>query len=124
MELFTSAGRSNRAWAPNIASIPRGLIRGRSYQISGTQFNGLSVGADYGDDAQMATNYPLVRITNTATGHVLFARSHDHSTMAIATGGMIVSTMADIPADAETGPSTVVVVANGIESRARRVTIR
>jgi hypothetical protein len=72
----------------------------------------------------MATNYPLVRITNEATGHVFYARTHDHSTMAIATGGTIVFTTFDVPATAETGSSKIVVVANGIASKARRVTIQ
>ena len=29
--------------------------------ITGRQFNGLTVGTDYGDDATNMTNYPLVR---------------------------------------------------------------
>ena len=66
-EIYTSPGGINPAWRPTITSVPATLTRGASYQISGTQFNGLSVGADYGDDATMATNYPLVRITNEAT---------------------------------------------------------
>ena len=93
-------------------------------QVSGTQFNGLTVGSDYGDDCTNATNYPIVRITNIATGHVFYARTHDHSTMAIATGSTIVSTMIDIPANAETGASRIEVVANGIGSRSRPVTIQ
>jgi len=123
-ELYTSKGRPDPAWAPNLTSAPRDLTRGNSYQISGTQFNGLSVGSDYGDDATMATNYPIVRITNQATGHVFYARTHDHSTMGIATGNAIVSTRIDVPVAAETGPSTIVVVANGIASKAKKVTIQ
>lgn len=124
VELYTSDGRPDRAWAPTITSVPRTLARGNSYQISGTQFNGLSCGSDYGDDATMASNYPLVRITNSLTGHVFYARTHDHSTMAIATGDAIVSTTFDVPATAETGSSTIVVVANGIASRPKRVTLQ
>ena len=124
VELYTSQGRPNAAWAPTISSVPRTLVRGSSYQISGTQFNGLSVGSDYGDDATMATNYPLVRITNQTTGHVFYARTHDHSTMGIATGSTIVSTTFDVPAAAEAGSSTIAVVANGISSRAKKVTIQ
>jgi len=112
------------AWAPTITSVPSRLLRGNSYQISGTQFNGLSCGSDYGDDAIMASNYPLVRITNLATGHVIYARTHDHSTMGIATGSAIVSTTFDVPAAAEPGSSMISVVANGIASRAKRVTLR
>jgi hypothetical protein len=66
----------------------------------------------------------LVRITNTATGHVFYARTHDHSTMAVATGRTPVSTMFDVPAAAETGASTIEVVANGIASRPLAVTIQ
>lgn len=123
-ELFTGTGRPDPAWRPNITSVPATLTRGTTVQISGTQFNGLSAGSDYGDDCTNATNYPLVRITNQASRHVFYARTHDHSTMGIATGSAIVSTMVDIPTNAETGLSRIEVVANGIASRARRVTIQ
>jgi hypothetical protein len=123
-ELFTSRGRPDPSWKPTIASMPGVMVKGSTVQISGTQFNGLTVGSDYGDDCTNATNYPLVRITNIATGHVFYARTHDHSTMAIATGNTTVSTMVDIPTNMETGPSRLQVVANGIASKARGVTIQ
>ena len=124
VELYISKGKPNAAWAPTITSVPQTLTHGNSYQISGTQFNGLSCGSDYGDDVTMASNYPLVRITNGTTGHVFYARTHDHSTMGIATGSAIVSTTFDVPAGIETGQSTLSVVANGIASKGRRVTIQ
>ena len=34
-----------------------------TYTLRGTQLNGLNEGASYGDDAQMASNYPLVQLT-------------------------------------------------------------
>lgn len=123
-EIFSSRGRPNNAWAPTIASVPGTLTRGTSYQISGTQFNGLSCGSDYGDDVTMSTNYPLVRITNAATGHVFYARTHDHSSMGISTGSTIVSTTFDVPANAETGLSKLSVVANGIASKPARVNLQ
>src|SRR5258708_23370764 len=89
---------------------------GTNYRISGTQFNGLSQAVGYGDAYQAATNFPLVRITNNATGHTFYARTHGHSTMAVATGSTTVSTMFDVPAGIEGGASTLVVVANGIAS--------
>jgi hypothetical protein len=85
------------------------------YVISGHHFNGFSQGAAYGDDAQSATNYPLVRITNQATGHAFYSRTHDHSSMAVANGA-IVSTHFDVPDNQERGASSLVVVANGIPS--------
>jgi hypothetical protein len=115
VEIYTSSGKYNPTWAPSIQSAPTSVSRGESYVISGNHFNGFSQGAAYGDDAQSATNYPLVRITNDATGHVFYSRTHDHSSMAVANGG-IVSTHFDVPDNQERGASSLVVVANGIPS--------
>ena len=92
-------------------------------QILGQRFNGMSQAESFGDELETATNYPLVRITNTATGHVFYARTHDHSTMAVATGNARVSTRFDVPSTAETGASTLVVVANGIPSKPVSITV-
>jgi len=117
-EIYTSAGTYSPAWQPTISSFPSTVTAGTAgYAISGTQFNGLSQGAMYGDDGQMATNYPLVRITNGATGHVFYAKTHNHSTMGVATGSATVSTQFDVPASVEAGSSTLEVVANGIPSQ-------
>jgi hypothetical protein len=59
-----------------------------------------------------------VRITNQVGGHVFYARTHNHSTMGVATGSAIVSTNFDVPARAETGTSSLEIVANGIPSAA------
>ena len=91
------------------------MTAGGSYVISGHLFNGMSQGAAYGDDAQSATNFPLVRITNNATGHVFYSRTHDHSSMAVAFNGRV-STHFDVPATQESGASQLVVIANGIPS--------
>jgi len=124
VEVYTSAGTVNAAWKPTITSVPTSLTPGSSYTISGTQFNGLAAGGTYGDDAQMATSYPLVRIENKATKHIFYARTHNHSTMAIATGAAIVSTTFDVPSGIETGASAIFVVANGIASAPKSVTIQ
>jgi hypothetical protein len=117
VQIYTSSGTYDNAWAPTISSAPDHVnMGGTNYAISGTQFNGLSQGAMYGDDAQMATNYPLVRITNNVSGHVVYAKTHDHSTMAIGTGATPVSTQFDVPFEIEPGASKLVVVANGIPS--------
>jgi hypothetical protein len=121
--VYTSAGGPNPAWAPRIATTPAIVTRGKTYRLSGFNLNGLSQGAAYGDDAQAATNYPLVRITNRATGRVVYARTHDHSTMAVAFSG-IASTQYDVPASADPGPSDLVVITNGIASAAIAVTVQ
>jgi hypothetical protein len=120
VELYTSTfappDTYNPAWQPTISSSPTYLGLGTTYALSGTQLNGLSQASAYGDDATMATNYPLVTITNNGTGHVFYARTHDHSSMGVATGSATVSTNFDVPSGMETGASTLVVIADGIPS--------
>ena len=122
-EVYTSTGTYNPAWAPAIHTVPKTLVRGTTYKISGTQFNGLSQAAAFGDEYETATNYPLIRITNNSTGHVFYAKTHNHSTMGVATGAAVVSTNFDVPAGMETGASSLVVVANGIPSAAVSITV-
>jgi len=114
--LYKSTGTYQAAWAPKITSCPSNVTPGSTYKIIGQQFNGLSQAADFGDEFETATNYPLVRITNRATGHVFYAKTHGHSTMAVATGTATVFTFFDVPTDIETGASKLQVVANGIPS--------
>jgi len=123
VEVYTSKGTYNKAWAPKITSVPGTITHGKTYVVKGTQFNGLSQGAAYGDDFQSATNFALVRITNNATHHVFYARTHNPSIMAVATGVKPVSTSFDVPAGIEKGASKLVVVANGIPSAAKAVTV-
>jgi len=123
-QVYTPANtRFQRNWAPKIKHFPATVVRGSTYQISGQQFNGLSQAASFGDELETATNYPLVRITNNATHHVFYARTHGHSTMGVATGRARVSTNFDVPAAAETGSSTLEVVANGIPSQPVTITV-
>jgi hypothetical protein len=122
-QVYSGNGSANPAWAPTITVAPTAVTRGSTYAISGTQFNGLSQAAAVGDELTAATNYPLVRITNAASGHVVYARTHGHSTMGVATGTTLVSTLFDVPANAETGASSMVVVANGIASAPATVTV-
>jgi hypothetical protein len=121
--VYTSPGKYSASWAPVITTYPHSVTRGSTYKISGKQFNGLSQAAAFGDEFQTATNYPLVRIKNNASAHVFYAKTHDHSTMAVATGNAIVSTHFDVPADAETGESSLEVVANGIPSKSVSITL-
>ena len=122
---YTPTGQPQGTWAPAITSAPTVIAQGETYRISGTQFNGFSQGAAYGDDAQMATNYPLVRITNNGSGHVFYARTHDHSRMGVEAVGdpEIVSTNFDVPTNLELGASTLVVVTNGISPAAVTVNV-
>jgi hypothetical protein len=121
--LYTPTGSPKASWAPTIKTYPSTISPGSTYKITGTQFNGWGQAMSFGDEFQNATNYPLVRITNNASGKVWYARTHDHSTMGVATGKAIVSTMFDVPTTIGSGASSLVVVANGIASKAVDVTV-
>jgi hypothetical protein len=122
--LYNPLGSPLGAWTPTITTAPTNVMRGQTYALTGTQLNGLSEAAHVGDELTSATNYPLVRLTNNATGHVVYARTHGHSSMGVATGALPVSTNFDVPAGAETGASTLVVVADGIASTAVTVMVQ
>jgi len=122
-EVYDPTGSPQPGWAPTVTSYPATVARGSTYKISGTQFNGLSQANSLGDELETFTNYPLVRITNNATGHVFYTHTHDHSTMGVATGDKIVSTHFDVSSGTETGASSLIVVANGIASTAVPITV-
>lgn len=123
LSIYTPQGAPDVAWKPVIAQMATKLkVGATNVVLRGKLLHGLSEGGYYGDDAQMSTNYPLVRITNTGSHHVCFARTHDHSVMGVAdtTGSR---TEFDIPAACETGASTLAVVVNGIASDEKPVTL-
>jgi hypothetical protein len=120
--VYTPAGNANPAWQPVITKFNSTVVHGKTYKLSGTYLNGFTQNNFYGDDYQAATNYPIVRITNTATGDVAYARTSKHSSMAVANPATV-STKVTIPAGIETGPSSLVVVANGIASAPISITI-
>lgn len=121
-EVYTPSGAVQTGWAPIVTKVPTSLKPGTSYTLEGKQLSGLSQGAYYGDDAQMATNYPLVRVVNAATGHVFYGKTSDFSTMSIKPK-VRGSAKFTLPSTIETGASTLYVVANGIASKPVSVTI-
>ena len=122
VEIFTPAA-GNYNWAPSATLFALAYSRGTTFVLGGFKFNGLSQATAYGDDLQNATNYPIVRITNIATGHVFYCRTRGHSTMAVGYPGPA-KTHLDIPANMETGQSYLEVVANGIPSERYPIGIR
>jgi len=99
------------------------LARGGTASLAGAQLAGLDQGAAYGDDVQDNTNFPLVRITNSRTGVVTYAPTRAWSSVSVAPGAPS-TTDFTVPAATPTGPSNLVVVANGIASQPVPVTIR
>jgi hypothetical protein len=123
MEVYTAGGTPNASWEPSITSLSSTtLAPGSTYAMSGKQLAGLDQGAAYGDDAQDNTNFPLVRITNSATGVVTYARTSDWTSVSVAPGTRS-STKFTLPSGTPAGKSTLVVVANGIASPPSVVTI-
>jgi len=115
VEIFFPTGGPLASWAPSITSFPATVKLGTTYTISGTQFNGLSQGAAYGDDAQSATNYPLVQITFPGTGQVEYAPTANLNPGKVATGSAIVKAQFTFSGPA-TGAAQLRVIANGIAS--------
>lgn len=114
LEIYTPSGGPQAGWRPHIRHVARHLETGRVYRVHGRQLNGLSQACAYGDDQQMATNYPLVRLW----GHhgAFYCRTFDHSTMGVATGNTINHTHFEVPKDVPHGEYRLVVIANGIAS--------
>ncbi|HVC31461.1 MAG TPA: hypothetical protein VND24_09765 [Steroidobacteraceae bacterium] len=115
IEIYTPAGGPKPEWSPVVLFTPPVLAPGHTYPLAGIRLSGMSQGAAYGDDAQAATHFRIVRITNLKTGHVFYGRTHDFSSVAVASHD-IAWTRFDVPADQEPGPSTLEVVASGIAS--------
>ena len=123
VDLYTPTGQPKSSWTPTVSNSPKSIKRGKTYTISGTQFNGLSQGVAFGDEFQNGTSYPLVRVTNAKTSHVFYARTHNESNSGIAPGQQV-TVKFDAPKRMDTGASTLVVVANGIASTAVNVTVK
>ena len=110
---YSESNAVNPAWAPTISSITN---TDGVYTLTGTQLNGIDEGAFYGDDAQMASNYPMVQITD-SMGHVFYAQTANWSQPGtVATGTTPESTQFTLPAGVAPGSISVKVIANGIPS--------
>ena len=103
------------AWQPAITNFPSTLIIGHSYLLTGTGLNGISQANNYGDDAQMATNYPIVQITDTNNGKVYYLRTQDFSTLGVNVPGAQTASVT-VSQGTPPGSYNLVVIANGIPS--------
>jgi hypothetical protein len=124
VEIYFPSGGPDKSWAPTITSVnAKKLHPGeKARKLIGTQLTGLSEGAAFGDDFQDSTNYPLVTITNNATGDLIFCRTYNFSS-GVATGSTPQQTFFDVPEATELGASELTVVTNGIASAPIAITI-
>ncbi|MFL5809630.1 MAG: hypothetical protein ACJ749_08915 [Flavisolibacter sp.] len=125
--IYTPAADSREpqpAWRPHLTAPTGVLIQENQYTATGTLFNGMSQAIANAPDKSngTATNFPIIRLANLATGTVVYPGNYGH-TMGVATGSSPQSTNFRVPADFPEGEADLSVIANGIESNRIRVTI-
>jgi hypothetical protein len=123
IQIYTPlAGSTPARWRPIVNSAPTCVTPGGTYVLSGLQLNGLTEGTYYGDDAQAATNFPIVQIVNKSTGHVFYAKTFGHSSRSIAFQAPV-STKFTVASTTEFGESILYDVGAGISSVGRPITV-
>jgi hypothetical protein len=116
-QVFTedSATGPQNDWRPTVTNV---VSNGDgTFTLNGTQLNGIDEGANYGDDNESASNYPLIRFTD-SSGNVSYGRTFNWSSTGVATGATPVSTEFVLPSghSSLSDFDSFVVVANGIPS--------
>ena len=109
--IYTPDGTPLAAGQPVISSLTENTDG--SYHLTGLGLNGISEGAAYGDDEQMDSNYPLIRMTNNITGNVYYTRTYNWNSTSVMTGNRVVTTEMTLPQNLPAGTYSLVVVANG-----------
>ena len=83
--VYTADGAASPALKPVVNNVT--YNGGGNFTLTGKQLNGQSAGAAYGDDDQMDTNYPLVRLTATdGSSKVYYAKTTNWSSVAVGGG--------------------------------------
>ncbi len=108
---YAPAGTPQNAWRPTITKVNKGASS--TYTLTGTQLTGLWQGAT-ADDANMDTNYPIIRLTDSAQ-KVYYARTTNW-TPGIATGSTLTTVDFTLPKGFANGNYQLAVIANGISS--------
>jgi hypothetical protein len=85
-----------------------------SFTATGLLFNGISEGASFGDDWQMNTNFPLIRLQSGA--NVYYARTFNWNHTGVRTGALPDTTCFSLPPTLPNGTYSLYVVVNGIPS--------
>lgn len=75
-----TTGEPNPLMRPLVTSIT--YQGGGNFVLGGYQLDGQSAGASYGDDDQMDSNYPIIRMVN-SSGDVFYARTSNWSQIAV-----------------------------------------
>jgi hypothetical protein len=83
--VYTSEDAPNPFLRPFITNI--NYLGGGKFRLSGLQLDGQSSGAAYGDDDQMDSNYPIVRMVD-SHGNVFYGRTSNWSKIAVGEDGL------------------------------------
>ncbi len=110
--IYTPSGAQTASGKPHIDNIQQ--LGCDTYTLSGTQFNGISEGASYGDDWQSSTNYPIVRLTSGS--NVYYCRTSNWNSTGVMRGNAPDNVSLTLPAGLPDGTYSLVVTANGIAS--------
>lgn len=114
--LYTPAGKALAAGKPTVKNIYP-TIHCDTFMVTGTLFNGITEGASYGDDWQMSTNYPIIRLSTHDS--VYYAKMFNWNSTGVMRDTLADTTYFVLPAKMPTGNSfTLQVVANGNASDA------
>jgi hypothetical protein len=119
LELYTPDSGPLASNVPTIKSISQNA--NGSFTLNGTGINGNNEGSVYGDDAQMATNYPIVSFTSTS-GQVSYATTFGFN-YAEEQGTTPLTTQFTLPSGLASGTYSVRVIANGVPSAPFGLTI-
>ena len=123
--VYTPQGAPPDSALPTITSVVAN--KGGFYTLTGTQLNGQSAGAAYGDDAQMNENYPIVRLQtalpnnaicnpNAANCRVYYVRTSNWSSVAVGGGTTPQTVNFTLPAGIPSGHYLLTVTGAGISS--------
>jgi hypothetical protein len=115
--IYVPGGTPVASGVPVVSNIT--MINCDTFMATGTLFNGISQGAAYGDDWQMPTNYPVIRLENhdTVLGDLVhYARTFNWNSTGVMTGSMPDTAYFTLPAGLPYDTYNLVLVANGIGS--------
>ena len=124
VEVYTPAPGTVASAAPAIFASALVLYAGSPNNVLfGKQLNGLSQANMYGDDAQQATNYPLIQMVDIHSGTVWWARTHDGNSGSIAPS-LLGYTKFDLNPNMPPGTYNMMVITNGISSNTVQVSVQ
>ncbi len=112
--VYTPSSAALPAMKPTVVSVTPNADG--SFHLTGRNLNGLSEGSWFGDDLQNNSNFPLVRLVNTATNNVYYARTYNWTSTGVMTGNLLVGADYRVPATLPSGNYNKFVVVNGVAS--------